>query len=144
MGGGDGGDGSVASSRCNAALRKLLPDVGGDRRHQSDFLPLLVFTEGIALFRRGETALRTQANLLERHILRGLSETRFHPLRILQLAIFGGDQSENHLLMARTNKAQRREIPGAVVVVLKEEGIDIDAAKQHLGHRLVTAFRDPG
>ena len=46
--------------------------------------------------------------------------------------------------MAGTNKAQRREIPGAVVVVLREEGIDINAAKQHLGNRLVTAFRDPG
>ncbi len=46
--------------------------------------------------------------------------------------------------MAGTNKAQRREIPGAVVVVLQEEGIDINAAKQHLGNRLVTAFRDPG
>ena len=46
--------------------------------------------------------------------------------------------------MAGTNKAQRREIPGAVVVIFEEEGIDIDAAKQHLGHRLVTALRDPG
>ena len=105
---------------------------------------MLVFAEGIPLFSGGETALRTEADLLERHVLRGLGETRFYPLRILQLAVFGGDQPEDHLLMAGTNKAQRREIPGAVVVVLQEEGIDINAAKQHLGNRLVTAFRDPG
>lgn len=75
------GDGSVASSRCNAALRKQLPDVGGDGGHQTDFLPLLVFAEGVTLFRGGETALRTQADLLERNILRRLSEARFYPLR---------------------------------------------------------------
>ncbi len=117
---GDSGeeDGSVASSRCNAALRKQLPDVGGDGGHQTDLLPLLVFAEGIPLFSGGETALRAEADLLERHVLRGLGETRFYPLRILQLAVFSGDQPEDHLLMAGTNKAQRREIPGAVVVVL--------------------------
>ncbi len=133
---GDSGeeDGSVASSRCNAALRKQLPDVGGDGGHQTDLLPLLVFAEGIPLFSGGETALRAEADLLERHVLRGLGETRFYPLRILQLAVFGGDQPEDHLLVAGTNKAQRREIPGAVVVVLQEEGIDINAAKQHLGN----------
>ena len=139
---GDSGeeDGSGASSRCNAALRKQLPDVGGDGGHQTDLLPLLVFAEGIPLFSGGETALRAEADLLERHVLRGLGETRFYPLRILQLAVFGGDQPEDHLLVAGTNKAQRREIPGAVVVVLQEEGIDINAAKQHLGNRLVTGL----
>lgn len=98
---GDGGEenGSVASSRCNAALRKQLPDVGGDGGHQANFLPLLVFAEGIALFRGGETALRAEADLLERYVLRCLGETRFDPLRIFQLTVFGGDQSENHLLM---------------------------------------------
>lgn len=99
---GDSGeeDGSVASSRCNAALRKQLPDVGGDGGHQTDLLPLLVFAEGIPLFSGGETALRAEADLLERHVLRGLGETRFYPLRILQLAVFGGDQPEDHLLVA--------------------------------------------
>lgn len=78
---GDSGeeDGSVASSRCNAALRKQLPDVGGDGGHQTDLLPLLVFAEGIPLFSGGETALRAEADLLERHVLRGLGETRFTP-----------------------------------------------------------------
>lgn len=101
---GDSGeeDGSVASSRCNAALRKQLPDVGGDGGHQTDLLPLLVFAEGIPLFSGGETALRAEADLLERHVLRGLGESRFYPLRILQLAVFGGDQPEDHLLMAGT------------------------------------------
>lgn len=78
---GDSGeeDGSVASSRCNAALRKQLPDVGGDGGHQTDLLPLLVFAEGIPLFSGGETALRAEADLLERHVLRGLGESRFYP-----------------------------------------------------------------
>lgn len=115
---GDSGeeDGSVASSRCNAALRKQLPDVGGDGGHQTDLLPLLVFAEGIPLFSGGETALRAEADLLERHVLRGLGESRFYPADS-PARRFGGDQPEDHLLMAGTNKAQRREIPGAVVVV---------------------------
>ncbi len=143
---GDSGkeDGSVASSRCDAGLESNYQTSAAMEVARRRLLPLLVFAEGIPLFSGGETALRAEADLLERHILRGLGETRFYPLRILQLTVFGGDQPEDHLLMAGTNKAQRREIPGAVVVVLQEEGIDINAAKQHLGNRLVTAFRDPG
>ena len=37
--------------------------------------------------------------------------------------------------MAGTNKAQRREIPGAVVVILEEEGIELPA--RHLLGRVV-------
>ncbi len=116
---GDSGeeDGSVASSRCNAALRKQLPDVGGDGGHQTDLLPLLVFAEGIpsSVEAKPHCGLR---QICSSGTYCAASASRALPLRILQLAVFGGDQPEDHLLMAGTNKAQRREIPGAVVVVL--------------------------
>ncbi|MNC11344.1 hypothetical protein D3C75_590380 [compost metagenome] len=45
--------------------------------------------------------------------------------------------------MAGTHKAQRRKITGTIVVIFKEERINVHGAKQHFSHRLVTAFRNP-
>ncbi len=65
-----------------------------------------------------------------------------YPLRILQLAVFGGDQPEDHLLVAgRIKRSGAKSRSGRCRT--REEGIDINAAKQHLGNRLKTAFRDP-
>ena len=45
--------------------------------------------------------------------------------------------------MAGTNIAQRREVAGAVVIIFEEKRVDVNAAEQHLGYRLVAALGDP-
>ncbi|STW29367.1 Uncharacterised protein [Klebsiella michiganensis] len=42
--------------------------------------------------------------------------------------------------MAGTNIAQRGEVAGAVVIIFEEKRVDVNAAKQHLGYRLVAAL----
>ena len=76
-----------------ATLRyeERLPDLSGDPGDQADFIPLLGFRQRVPLLGRGEATLRAEANLLQSNILRGLLQTRFHSLRVFQLAVFGGD-----------------------------------------------------
>ncbi len=73
-------------------------------------LPLLVFAEGIpsSVEAKPHCGLR---QICSSGTYCAASARRALPLRILQLTVFGGDQPEDHLLMAGTNKAQRREIP---------------------------------
>ena len=42
------------------------------------------------------------------------------------------------------HEAQRREVAGAGVVVFEKIAVDLQFVEQHLGHRLVAAFGDPG
>ena len=46
--------------------------------------------------------------------------------------------------LALRHEAQRREVARARVVVLEEVAVDGELVEQHLGHRLVAAFGDPG
>ena len=41
------------------------------------------------------------------------------------------------------HEAQRREVAGALVVVLEEVGVDVELVEQHLGDRLVAALGEP-
>ncbi len=47
----------------------LSPDLIRDVHDQSNLLPLLCFAQAVALFRRGKTTLRTEANLIEADVL---------------------------------------------------------------------------
>ncbi len=144
---GDSGeeDGSVALITVQRCAKKAITRRRRRWRSPDGPLPLLVFAEGIPLFSGGETALRAEADLLERHVLRWpRRDALYPPADSPSLTVFGGDQPEDHLLVAGRIKAQRREIPGAVVVVLRKKASTLTPPNSTSATGLVTAFRDPG
>ena len=71
---------------------------------------MLVFAEAFPLFSGGETALRAE-QIRSSGTYCAASASRALPLRILQLAVFGGDQPEDHLLMAGRIKRSGAKSP---------------------------------
>ena len=122
---------------------KLAPHVLGDRGDQPQLVDLLVGVEHVALDGRGEPALRREAELVERHVLRRLVDAALELVGVLHAAALGGDQPEHHLLAGR-HEAQRGEAARALVVELAEEGVDVEPAEQLLGDVVVAALGDPG
>ena len=67
------------------------------------------------------------------------------PLEVVlrfELVELGADQAQHDDLALR-HVPQRREVAGARVVVFEEIAVDGEFVEQHLGHRLVAAFRRP-
>ena len=107
-------------------------------------LPALVFhRDVVAVHGAGEAALRRQAELVERRVLRGLVDAALQRVLVLELAELGGHQAE-HDDLALGQVAQRAEVARAFVVVLEEEGVEVHLGEQRLGHRLVVAGRRVG
>src|SRR3954471_11965555 len=119
--------------------RSLAPDVGGHLDDQPELGHLLLVAEVVALGRRGEAALRGQAELLERHVLARLVDAALERVRTLQLPALRRDQPE-HDLLARWDEAERFEAAGALVVVLEEEAVDIQLGEQRLRDEVVPAL----
>src|SRR5258707_8779675 len=105
---------------------------------------LLLDGEVVAVVRAREAALRREAKVLHRHVLgRGVDAPLERVLRF-ELGQLGAHQTEHHLL-ALGHQAQRLEAAGALVVVLEEEAVDVQAGEHALGDEVgVTAARQPG
>src|SRR6185312_3596718 len=83
---------------CAAPL--LAPDFFGDLHHFAHLGPLLVLGEDVALFRRGEAALRRERHLFHRHELRRLVEPALHRVLALERAALRGDDADHDDLVA--------------------------------------------
>ena len=103
---------------------------------------LLVEGERVALDGGGEAALRGEAELVERDVLRGLVDPALEGVLVLERAALGGDQAEHDLLALR-HEPQRLEATGALVVVLQEEAVDGELGEQRLGDEVVAALGRP-
>src|SRR5918998_2271273 len=119
------------------------PDLLGGLDDERQLGDLLVAGQRVALHGRGEAALRGQGQLLQRHVAGGLVDAPLEVVPALQLRALGGDQAQDDAL-ARRHEAQRLESPGAGVVVLQEEPVDLQAAEEGLRDEVVTALGDPG
>src|SRR3954447_7599671 len=84
------------------------PDVAGDGDDEVELGALLVGGQVVALDRGGEAALRGEAELLERHVLRRLLDAALEGVGVLELAGLGGDEAQDHLLVAAGQEAQGR------------------------------------
>ena len=84
------------------------------------------------------------AELLERRELRRLVDAALDVVLLLQRADLGGDEAEHHDLVALRQEPQRLEAAGAVGVVFQEIAVEVHAAEQPLGDRLVAARGHPG
>ena len=121
---------------------RLSPRPRGGLDDQPQLGDLLVERERVALDRGGEAALRGQAELVERHVLRRLVDAALELVLVLERAALGGDQAE-HDLLARRHEPQRLEAAGALVVVLQEEAVHVELGEQRLGDEVVAALGRP-
>src|ERR1700683_2789211 len=96
------------------------PNFVGDFYDHAQLRPLLLFGQDIAFFRRGEPALRRQAELIESHVFGGLVDPPLDVVLLLQLAGLRRDKTEHELLLALGKKAQRLEAAGAIAIVFEE------------------------
>src|SRR6185437_16918520 len=78
--------------RAPRARAASLPHVRGDLDDQPQLRPLLLDRERVALDRRREAALRREAQLLERHVLRGFVDAALERIGVLQRAGLRGDE----------------------------------------------------
>src|ERR1017187_4091557 len=104
---------------------------------------LLLVAERVSLHRRGEPALRRQAQLLDRDVARGLLDPPLEQILALQLAALGGHQTQHDQLVGR-DVAQRLKAAGTRVVVLQEEPVHVELAEQRLGDEVIAALGGPG
>src|SRR4051794_28761105 len=131
-----------ASRGRNARLR-VSPYLARGLDHQAELGDFARDIHGVAADTAGETALRTQCELLQRRMLRRFVDAALELVLGLELAALGGDQAE-HRDLALGQKTQRLETAGARAVVFEKVAVDIDRVEDELGDRLVAALRDPG
>ena len=104
----------------------LAPDLARNIDDQPELRPLLVLGEDIALFGRGEAALRAEAQLLERRIFGGLLDPAQNFVASLERSGLRCDEAEHDGLALR-QEAQRFEPAGPVAVPFEEIAVDVDA-----------------
>ena len=106
--------------------------------------PLLVLGEHVALDGRGEAALRREAELLERRVLRGLLDAALQLVLRLELAALRRHEAEHDLLVALRQEAQRLEAARALVVPLHEEPVHLELVQELFCDEVVAALGRPG
>ena len=116
----------------------LFPDLIRDFFYQCQLSPLLFFGQLVADLAGGESALRAQAQPIQRKVLRGLMNSVDDRLLILQLGGFGGDQAKYNLLIAGYF-SQRLKAAGTLIVKFQIVCRYILAGKQSLGDTVIGA-----
>src|SRR4029077_10831420 len=93
----------------------------------------LLLGEVVAVVGAGESALRADAEVLERHELGRLLDPPFQLILGLELRDLGAHQAEHHLLPLG-DVAQRLEAAGALGVELEEKPTSRELRKPGPGH----------
>ena len=116
------------------------PDFFCDLLNELELCPLLVFRKLITDLTGSESALRAQVESVERYILSSLTDPVDNRLLILKLRRLSSDKTENYLLVGR-ELLKRKEASGTLVVVLKEECINIFASENLVSNTVISAAR---
>ena len=66
----------------------VFPDALGDAADEAELRPLVFFREEIAFLRGGKTALRAEAEMVERHVFRRFADAGDDVFLILKLRRF--------------------------------------------------------
>src|SRR5258707_335938 len=121
---------AIPSLRGPSRLRRprLSPDFAGRLDDEPQLGGLLVHGECVALHRRRKTALRTQAELLERNESRRFVDPPLECVLALDRAALGSHQPQHHHL-ALGHEPQRLETARALVVVFEKETVDVQPAE---------------
>ncbi len=132
----------------DAGDRRSGGDAAPDRLrgpHDEIELPLLVVERDlVALFCRGEAALRRDAELVEIDMAGCCIELALQRIERLEIAGLGGDESRHDALLALREEPERLEPAGALRVILHEEDVDARLVEDGVRGRVVGTFRDPG
>src|SRR6266850_720260 len=120
----------------------LTPDLSGDLDHQLQLAALVVLADAVADLAACETALRRDAEILERDVLRRGCDFSFQLVLALQPGGFCRNQPQHDPLALR-HETQRLEAAGAPGVVLEKEAVHLRLAEHRLGHRVVAALGHP-
>src|SRR5207244_7551429 len=106
---------------CRRSARlAVAPYLARDVDAELELRLLLLDGEVVAVVRAREAALRREAHVLERRILRGFVDAALEKLLALELGELGAHQAEHHFLVL-WHEAQRLEAAGALRVVFEEE-----------------------
>src|SRR5262249_24548371 len=93
------------------------PHLLGNLHDHLQLCPLFFLGEDVAFLGRGETALRRQAQLIQRDIFRRFVDAPLDVVFALERAGLRRDQPEHELLFAFGKEPQRFEPAGAVAVI---------------------------
>src|ERR1700761_466614 len=136
--------GSSASADDDTSCSCSSPNLVGELYDHPQLGPLLVLGQNVALFGRGEAALRRQAELVERDVLGRLVDAALDDVLAFELAGLGGDQPEYQLFVPFRKKPQRLEAAGALAIVFEEIAVESGMAEQMFGDEFVAARGDEG
>src|SRR5262245_3004424 len=108
------------------------PHASRSLEHHVQLTPLLVFGEQIARNTGGEAALRAEREVLERKVPARLVDPSAELVHRLEAPGLGGDQPE-HRNCALPDEAQGSKTAGALGVVLEQQPVVFEAAKERFG-----------
>ena len=117
-------------------LLRFLPHVACNVTDESELGPLLLLGEFVPDLAGSKSALRRQAEPVQRNQRRSLADSGFHRFRIFQFRSLRGDQSENDFLALR-NQCERIKTTGTLVVLLEIEGVNVLLCEEVCGNVVV-------
>src|SRR6202011_6222261 len=94
---------------------------------------LLLPGQRVAVDGRRESALRTEAELLERHVFRRLVDPPLELVLAFERRPLAGDEAQDHPFLRARYEPQWLEAARARIVVFQEEAVDRELAEQGLG-----------
>jgi hypothetical protein len=121
---------------------ELPPKLPGGRANELEFPALIIENERVLNYGRGEAALRAQRELRKGKMAASLHDASAQISKRLKPAEFRADQSQNDKFMFRY-VFKRVEGTRAVIIVLQQESIDVQAPEQLFTNRLVTSLGKP-
>src|SRR5208283_4868715 len=123
-------------------LSLLAPDVARDPNHQFELAPLLLLGDRVAVMRARESALRRQAQAVQRQEPGRGIDAPLDFVLVLDGTLLRRHQAE-HRLFSGGQVAQRLERAGTRGIEFHEESVDI-GRKHGFRHALVAALGNPG
>src|SRR5882672_2881192 len=96
------------------------------------FAPHLFLGEDVALFGRGEAALRRYRELVERYELARFLQPPLDIVLVLELARLRGDDADHHDLVALRQIPQWLETAGPLGIVFEEIAVIVSAGQHGL------------
>ena len=118
----------------------LRPDLACDITNESEFVPLLLLREAVANLAGGKSALRGEAQPVQRKIGGCLPDAGDDFCFVLQLREFCGNEAENDFFAVR-NGCKRSEAAGPVRIIFEIVGVHMLTLQEVVRNAVVTAGR---
>src|SRR5262249_44587582 len=124
-----------------SATPLLAPDRSRRLENAFELAPLILLRDH-DMVETAETALRTERELLDRQVSRGLLDPTLDQIERLEIGPLGGGEAEQCDL-ALWHERQRRKAARALVVIFEQEPVVVEPRNQALSDGVVVAFAVP-